>query len=66
MTCKFAILVLRLSKGYFQGGGLNFTQEKIILTLWWQGYSGLRFMELKKLLHLKKFERKPDFLCKTL
>lgn len=54
MTCKFGILVLRLSKGYFQGGGLNFTQEKIILTLWWQGYSGLRFMELKKTASFEK------------
>ena len=44
-------------------GGVNLGLDRIPMEIWWQGYSGLKFVDLKKkLLYLKTFENDPDFI----
>lgn len=44
-------------------GGANLGLERLGINIWWQGYSGLRFLQMKsKLSYLKQFESDPDYL----
>lgn len=37
--------------------------ERLGISIWWQGYSGLKFLHLKSKLHLlREIEAAPDFL----
>ncbi|XP_062583284.1 uncharacterized protein LOC134245048 [Saccostrea cucullata] len=44
-------------------GGTNLGLDRLKINIWWQGYSGLNFLGLKrKLFFLTEYEESPDFL----
>ncbi|XP_052696948.1 uncharacterized protein LOC128175395 isoform X2 [Crassostrea angulata] len=44
-------------------GGSNLGLDRLNMNIWWQGYSGLKFLELKrKLFFLTQYEESPDYL----
>lgn len=44
-------------------GEINLGLEKLGMKIWWQGYAGLKFTDLKKkVMYLTRLEEKPDFL----
>lgn len=46
-----------------RAGGTNLGLERLGISIWWQGYSGLKFLHLKSKLHLlREIKAAPDFL----
>lgn len=44
-------------------GGSNLGLDRLNMNIWWPGYSGLKFLELKrKLFFPTQYEESPDFL----
>lgn len=44
-------------------GGINLGLERLGIKIWWQGYAGLKFTDLKKkVMYLTRLEEAPDFL----
>lgn len=44
-------------------GGINLGLERLGIKIWWQGYAGLKFTDLKKkVIYLTRLEEAPDFL----